>query len=43
MRVVMSTWPRETRQAVVEILLDTKKDVPPELSEAAAIREKSVR
>lgn len=43
MSAVMSTWPRETRQAIAEILLDTKKDVPPDLFEAAAIREKSVR
>jgi hypothetical protein len=27
MSAVMSTWPRETRQAIVEILRDTKKDV----------------
>jgi hypothetical protein len=27
MRAIMSTWPRETRQTIVEILLDTKKDL----------------
>jgi hypothetical protein len=33
MWAVMSTWPRETRQPIVEILLDTKKDLPPDFTE----------
>ena len=31
MWAVMSTWPRPARQAIVEILRDTKRDVPPDL------------
>ena len=38
MWTVLSTWPRETRQPIVEILLDTKKDVPPDVTEAASSR-----
>jgi hypothetical protein len=34
MWAVMSTWPRETRQTIAEILRDTKKDLPPDFTES---------